>query len=219
LTLDELGEMVLESLKKMLKDRKDFVVSLFKAADTDMSGKVDFSEWQCLMYEMDPDCRNDPGKVRRLFRKCVEDQEDDTIDIDKFAEVMREAKLDRPQRHAAKDKGWGFWQEMFNSVDEDGSEKMNEDKLDEVLVRLNASEAQVAETRESFRFAVKSEGGMDDEQFFDLMSCTSLHATLQHSPGAYHLALQGSAVHASERMQLVTAGSPPEKGVPLDILR
>ncbi|KAJ1485555.1 hypothetical protein T484DRAFT_1793016 [Baffinella frigidus] len=57
LTLDELGEMVLESLKKMLKDRKDFVVSLFKAADTDMSGKVDFSEWQCLMYEMDPDCK------------------------------------------------------------------------------------------------------------------------------------------------------------------
>jgi len=45
--------MVLDSFKRILQERKDFVVTLFKNADTDHSGKVRWGEYE---YEY--------GKVR-----------------------------------------------------------------------------------------------------------------------------------------------------------
>ena len=78
-------------------------------------------------------------------------------------------------------------------MDEDGTERLSSEKLVHVLDKLGASPAQAAEVHALFESALRGGAAVDAETFFNVMSCTSLHATLQppglaplpHRPGTF----------------------------------
>ena len=80
---------------------------------------------------------------------------------------------------------------MFNSVDEDGTERLSSEKLVHVLDKLGASPAQAAEVHALFESALRGGAAVDAETFFNVMSCTSLHATLQHQASHRSLIVPG----------------------------
>mmetsp|Transcript_14795 Transcript_14795/g.23043 ORF Transcript_14795/g.23043 Transcript_14795/m.23043 type:complete len:226 (+) Transcript_14795:635-1312(+) len=173
-TLDEILDTALSQYSELMKRRRDYLKHLFKDADVDQSGKLDFQEFKKVMSQLDKS--ENTSKTLHLFRQCVEDQEDDTIDIEVFCDVMQRNGLDRPEetRHEylPADRRASITR-LFRDADSSGTGKLTLEMAKSVLKHVDPHYFNTHSAAHAMQELVSSEEGIDLTTFCKIMWQTS----------------------------------------------